>query len=151
MPGKPGSGGPVPKRSEDKAGHRTKAELNQITKANGAAEVEVPKPRRDWHPITKAWYKSLAESGQSQFYEPSDWWTAQYVAEAMSRSLKSQNGLISGQLFQAIMSASTELMVTEGARRRLRVELQRPDRDQGAESDGGGEVTLLDDYRDLYG
>lgn len=151
MPGKPGSGGRVPKRSEDKAGHRTKAELAQITKASGAERVEVPAARRGWHPIAKDWYESLAKSGQSQFYEPSDWWTAQYVAEAMSRSLKGAGaGKISGQLFQAVMGAATELMTTEGARRRLRLELQRPKGGDG-ESDGGGEVTLLDDYRDLYG
>jgi uncharacterized sodium:solute symporter family permease YidK len=68
------------------------------------------------------WYRSLAESGQSQFYEASDIAAAMYVAEAMSRSL---NGKLSSVMFAAVMSAMTELLTTEAARRRARIELER--------------------------
>ncbi len=46
--------------------------------------VAWPEPEDSWHRIAWDWYLSLGDSGQSQFYEPSDVATAQYVAEAMS-------------------------------------------------------------------
>lgn len=145
-----GERGPVPKRSEESLGHKTKAEKNAVSKAPGAAEVAVPAADEQWHPIARRWYESLAESGQSRYYEPSDWWTAQYLAEAMSRNLSNER--FSAQLFAAVMSGATELMTTEGARRRLRLELQRPAPEDAAEVDGdGASVTQLDEYRDLYG
>jgi hypothetical protein len=78
---------------------------------------------------------SLAESGQSQFYEPSDWAVARYVAEVMSRNLA--DGNMSAVMFAAVMSAMTELLTTEGARRRARLEL-------GTEATGGSAVGHAD-------
>lgn len=145
-----GDRGPVPKRSEESLGHKTKAEKSAVTKSSGAAEVPVPEADPRWHSIARQWYESLAESGQSRYYEPSDWWTAQYLAEAMSRNLDSDR--FSAQLFAAVMAGATELMTTEGARRRLRLELQRPQPDEApGEDEGGARVTRLDEYRDLYG
>lgn len=69
------------------------------------------------------WYLSLQKSGQRVFFENSDWAQAFYVAEAMSRSLRTSR--ISGNLFSAVISACAELLTTEGARRRVRVELER--------------------------
>ena len=40
------------------------------------------------HPAARRWFESLAESGQSAFYEPSDWATAYVLAETMSRELR---------------------------------------------------------------
>jgi hypothetical protein len=75
------------------------------------------------------------------FYEPSDWATAQYVAEAMSRGLESPR--FSAQLFAAVSSAMTELLTTEGARRRARLEIERgPVQDKEPAA-----VTALSDYR----
>jgi len=88
----------------------------------------MPDPDLTWHPVALEWFRSLGESGQATLYERSDWATARYVAEAMSRSLVA--GRFSGQLFAAIMAASTELLVTVGARRRLRVELERESTDE---------------------
>jgi hypothetical protein len=113
--------GPVPKPSNQRR-RKNKPQVPAAT-ASAGPKVAAPEPDPDWHPIAAGWFRSLAESGQSHFYESSDWATACYVAEAMSRSLKA--GRFSGQLFAAVMAASTELLVTEGARRRLRVELER--------------------------
>lgn len=92
------------------------------------------------------WFDALAESGQSQFYEASDWATATYVADAMSRNLK--QGRFSAQLFQSVMSAMTDLLTTEGARRRARVELERETGPDPAEQ---AHVTLMDSYRKAAG
>lgn len=121
MAGKPGSGGPVPKRSDQRR-RRNKPDV-PITQAAGAAVVPVPSVDESWHPIARDWFVSLGSSGQSAFYEPSDWQVARYVAQAMSENLSA--GRFSAQLFAAVMAASTSLLVTEGDRRRLRLELSR--------------------------
>lgn len=45
----------------------------------------VPDPDETWHPIATALYKSLAESGQSDFYQSSDWVFAYTVCDDLSR------------------------------------------------------------------
>lgn len=133
--------GPVPKRSAER--RRRNKEAGPIDSVEmPALEVEQPPADENWHPIALDWYRSLAESGQSRFYEPSDWQTARYVADAMSRNLDTTR--FSAQLFAAIMSAMTELLTTEGARRRARMEIERG---AGQEEKPAG-VTALDDYRD---
>lgn len=93
--------------------------------------VSVPPPQDHWHPIAKRWYEALAESGQSRFYEPSDWAYAVYVAEAMHRNLDA--GRFSAQLLATVTKAMSVLLVTEGDRRRMRLELERVDARQEAE------------------
>lgn len=109
----------VPKRSTQRR-RRNKVD---ITHAPSDFEWEIPEPDEDWHPVATQWYLALQKSGQRIFFENSDWAQAFYIAEAMSRNLC--NSRMSGQLFSAIISAAGELLTTEGARRRLRVELER--------------------------
>lgn len=118
-----GSRGPVGKRDAEKMGHRTKAEKAQTETVETAGEVLVPDVDPEWHPIAVEWYCSLAASGQSQFFEPSDWAAAFFVAEAMTRNLKSSR--FSSELFKGVWAAMGELLTTEGARRRVRVEVDR--------------------------
>jgi hypothetical protein len=101
--------------------------------------VPVPEPSDEWHPLARGWYSSLAESGQSAFYEPSDWQQAQVWATLLSRLLYADRP--SPEMAKAWQSGAAELLTTEGARRRLRLELTRP----GGEEDAG--VSELDDYR----
>lgn len=137
--GKPGVATHVPKRSEE----RRRRHKRDVDKAPGAAAVTIPNPHPQWHPIARRWFASLAESGQSRYYEPSDWAAAEYVAESMSRNLK-QGQRFSATLFASIVSAMNELLTTEGARRRVRIELERH---PGGEHPAG--VTALNEYRDM--
>jgi hypothetical protein len=139
MPGVPGSGGPVPKRSSQRHGHRAKADSEAVDRAPGAENVDVPAADGGWHHIARQWYESLAMSGQATFYEPSDWATAYLIAESISRDLKPQFVGISettgepiietipmkGASLAAYLKAMTALLVTEGDRRRARLELER--------------------------
>lgn len=77
----------------------------------------------DWHPLAREWFRSLAESGQSYMYEPSDWATARVLAELLSRALKA--GKLTASLIERWQVGATELLTTEGARRRLRLELEK--------------------------
>jgi hypothetical protein len=62
----------------------------------------------------------------------------------MTRNLN--DGRFSAQLFTGIWSAMNDLLTTEGDRRRVRMELQRPGSGEGNEG-----VTVLDDYRAALG
>jgi hypothetical protein len=139
MAGVKGAGGPVPKRSDRRLGHRAKAEAEAVEQAEGASDVEVPPSNGQWHPVAKRWFESLAASGQAVFYQPSDWATAYLVAESISRELKPQivgwndagdpirrHVPPKGASLAAWLKAMSSLMVTEGDRRRLRLELMRP-------------------------
>ncbi|AIA05413.1 hypothetical protein DC74_4941 [Streptomyces noursei] len=138
--------GPVPKRSDQRRGHH-KPEGPALVKAEAGKAPTIPRASGDWHPIAKRWFQSLKDSGQAQFYEQSDWLTAVYVAEAMSRNLGQAK--FSAQLFQSVMSAMTDLLTTEGARRRARVELERePAGEDAAEA---ARVTLMETYRRAAG
>lgn len=144
-----GERGPVPKRSEERLGHRAKDE--KPTQAPSATPRRIPMPRvpelDTWHPLAKDWYCSLEHSGQSIYYEFSDWMTARMVAEQMSRELEDKFVAVSdagepifvkapipGQSMNAILKAMSSLLVTEGDRRRASLELNRAanDRDEDA-------------------
>jgi hypothetical protein len=135
-----GSRGPIPKPSVTRRRRNTPV-VPTKTAARGAkkvASVVVPKPDRKWHPVARLWYRSLAQSGQTEFYQSSDWTLAFLIAESISRDLCPQvvgvteNGeviraevpLKSANL-AAYNHAFTDLLVTEGARRRASVELRR--------------------------
>ena len=111
---------PVPKRSDQRRRRNIEGRPDKVT-AEGA--VEVPDAEGTWHPVARDWFLSLAESGQSQFFEPSDWQHARYIAEAMTTNLNA--GKFSAQLFASVESAMNNLGSTEGARRRLRIEVER--------------------------
>lgn len=141
--------GPVPKRSEERR-RRNKPEgpeLAKVSADDGGAAFEAPEPLNHWHPLAREWYESLSESGQHVFYQPSDWQTARYLAEAMSRNL--DNERFSAQLFASVMAGMTELLTTEGARRRARVELER--RKAGDAEPAPAGVTAIADYRASIG
>lgn len=132
-----GGRGPVPKRSDQR--RRTNAPERPIEKVPTRFQAEPPAADVEWHPVALAWYESLAKSGQSAFYEASDWATAFLITESMSRDLKPQFvGLtdqgdlayesipLKGASLSAYLRAMAVLMVTEGDRRRLQVELEKP-------------------------
>ena len=104
----------MPKRSTER---RRRNKVPGETTVHREGEVKPPSLPKDTHAIARRWYQSLVESGQSEFYEPSDWAAALYVAEAMTRNLKAPR--FSAQMFGAIWSAMDDLLTTESARRRF--------------------------------
>lgn len=135
-----GSRGPVPKRSSARAGHRTKAE--QPDKVSVPGRVRVPPASRDWASEARAWYQSLRASGQSRWFEPSDWEFARLLARLLSDQMERDRP--SSEMVKAILSAMGDLGTTEGSRRRMRIEVER-------ESDPveSAEVAVLNEYRRL--
>lgn len=143
MPSVPGKGGALPKRSSERMGHRSKADM-ETEKLVIPGVVKVPTADPNWHKVAKSWYASLAESGQSVYFEPSDWAAAQFTAEAMTHTLDIGGAKISSSLFTAVWSAMNDLLTTEGARRRVRLELERTGKDDAKNAKN---AAVLDEYR----
>lgn len=76
-----------------------------------------------WHATARAWYESLGQSGQTVYYQPSDWMVAYVWAEVLSQQLVADR--MSAVMIQAWSSSASELLTTEGSRRRARLELER--------------------------
>lgn len=130
-----GSRGPVPKRSDQR--RRTNKDDALITKSAAAPNAAAPKADPLWHDLARKWYEALTVSGQAQWYEPSDWAEAQVWAHVLSEELERDK--MSAMMLVAWSAACSRLLVTEGDRRRMRLELERgkvsdPDEDAAVAS-----------------
>lgn len=132
MAGKPGRGGPTPKRTEARHGHRTAAEKVEVTQGMAGIVPIWPDAPAEWHSTAKAMYEGLKDSGQARYYEQSDVAMALYCCELMSDTLTGwtdSDGVdrrkINGQLVTAVMAGLQSLLATEDARRRAKLELTR--------------------------
>ena len=133
--------GPPPKRSAER--RRRNSPLAETVHVPGLS-VTHPEVDHRLHHLARDWYESLAQSGQAVYFEPSDWQAALVVARSLSKVLSAKK--LSAVAFAAVWAAMGDLMTTEAARRRLRVEIERVD----APDDDSG-VTKMDDYRDMVG
>jgi hypothetical protein len=87
---------------------------------------------------------TLGESAMSQFYDPSDWAFAWLTCEVLHEAMTTRNtmtGQLNATLIQAGFANLSRLGVTEGDRRRLRVEIE-----QGTPVDDP-KIAILDNYR----
>lgn len=130
-----GSRGQVPKRSDQR--RRTNKPDVPVTKGTAAPQAGPPQADPLWHGLARRWYESLTASGQSQWYEPSDWAEAQVWAHVLSQELEREK--ISAMMMASWSAACARLLVTEGDRRRMRLELERgkvsdPDEDAAVAS-----------------
>lgn len=114
-------------------------------------EYELEEPVCAWEPIVVEFWDAFTRSGQSIFYEPTDWLSAYVLMETLDRWLKPQDVKV-GQIgsageensggnisyifepkivampagvITAIYKALGDLMAMEGPRRKLRIELER--------------------------
>lgn len=114
--------GPVPKRDEERI--RRNKDVVETDVVEMVGEVEVPDlDLEDPHPLVADLYESLRDSGQSKYYEPSDWQQARLVCHFLDRQVRSSKP--SGQLLAVLHSMMTDLLISEGQRRRVRLEIER--------------------------
>ncbi|MFD8142625.1 hypothetical protein [Streptomyces sp. NPDC059708] len=116
--------GPVPKRSDEVMGkHRTKERVTKAPAAT-ASPTAAPQPASgadtSWHPLARAFYDSFGQSGQSFYFEPSDWEVLKILCDHMSVTLRGAK--LNGELFQAVLGQAEDMMTTEASRRRMRLE-----------------------------
>jgi len=139
-----GSRGPVPKRSDQR--RRTNQDEGPITKGRAAAGTAIPAASASWHPLAKKYFNALKLSGETQYFEPSDWAHAVVSMEILSRMLESSR--LSAQLYAAWTADTARLLVTEGDRRRMRLELER---EKPEDPDAEAGVAQMDAWRDRLG
>lgn len=156
-----GARGPVPKHSEQRRRRNKKqAKGSNASKPPKSTPAKPPRPDPAWHPVAKRWFKSLKDSGQSAFYQASDWAMAFVLAESMSRDLEEQVIAVpektgepvyakvpmKGASLSAYLKGMAALLVSEGDRRRAELELKRtPSSDPKAEQ--SAEIVSLDAVR----
>lgn len=117
-----GARGPVPNRSDQRV-RRNKPET-PVDKVVSIGAVAVPDlGLDDPHPLVTDFYDSLPASGQSKFYEPSDWQYARVALYFADQLLKSSRP--SAQLLVTVNQMLSSLLVSEGDRRRVRLEVER--------------------------
>ena len=135
--------GPVPKRSEERS-RRNKSENEGGVPLSKGDKVpfKVPPVDSSWHPRAKQWYRSLSRSGMRDYYELSDYEMARLLADALTEYYKRPTAM----MLATILQGMTSLGVTEGERRRMRIELEDP-----KEAETSASVTAIDTYRQQLG
>ena len=126
---------------------------------------ELDEPEWVWHSTAMLLWDSATRSGQSIFLEPSDWAALYMMCEQIHLGLKPRPVVIGEtedgpviQYMQVPMPGSTlgavnkmmaSLMVLEGDRRRLRVELDRK-KQRDAAASGGNVTSIVKKRADLF-
>jgi len=93
--------------------------------ASSNGPVNTPQADPKWKPKARSWFNSLKLSGQSVFFEPSDWATAVAAADAYDVFLRTSNASILAQFTRL----SERLGATVADRKRARIELEEPEPD----------------------
>ena len=120
--GSMGVKGPIPKRSDERVRRNVEDVPVETITAIGPVEIPelgIPKP----HPLIVDLYESMKNSAQSQYYEPSDWALARVTFHFLNKQLRSTKP--SAQMLASLFSQMTSLLLTEGDRRRVRIEIER--------------------------
>lgn len=113
--------GPVPKRSSERI-RRNKE--NDVEVISLAGPVNQPKLGiEDPHYLVKRLWNAAAESGQAQYYEPSDWATLEFALHFANQLLKSKRP--SPAMLQQVNTLFSNALLQEGERRRVRLEIER--------------------------
>lgn len=107
---------------------------------DGSEFREVGTDRSTWHPLAQRIYDAALSSAQAALYEPSDWAVLALLCESLSRDLRPQLAGVTqgensepiyermpvkGASLSAYLKGFTSLMMTEGDRRRMRLEVDR--------------------------
>ncbi|WP_109556969.1 phage terminase small subunit [Mycobacteroides abscessus] len=151
-----GTRGPIPKR-EDQRVRRNEQEI-PTEKVVAIGKVPVPDlGLENPHPFVVEFYESIRQSAQSNYYEPSDWQFARLTMYALNEELnavyqsgdnkgkKKPLGVMKLQVLNQMMST---LLLTEGDRRRVRMEIER---NPGPTADGGKVLTMADHFKQVLG
>ena len=139
-----GSRGPAPKRAAARI--RRNKDTPQPNTVATSGSVKPPPASGTWHPQARRWYRSLGKSGQSRYFEPSDWEFARLQAELLSLELRRFRPRAT--MISIIFAAMRGLGVTEGDRRRMSIEIERRADDVPEDDD---KVAVMDRYRRSLG
>lgn len=155
--------GPVSKRNAERVDTSHKERRNEEVESVTTPAPYLPPLEPDgspaWHPIAHELYLSFEQSGQSQFFQPSDWMQLYLLCESISRDLapqyvamvKTPEGErpvkmtlpLKGASMSAYRNQMAALMATEADRRRLSLELNKAIAEKPEQTPGEATVTDL--------
>lgn len=133
--------GPLAKRVEERR-RRNIVPGESVVEMHGP--VVIPPAREGWHPVATAYYEAFKDSGESLFFEPTDWTHAQFACELVTRALA--EGATAAQA-TAALAALKDLLPTETDRRKAKLQVTRI----LGESESENAPTALDQYRKVLG
>lgn len=124
-----GTRGPIPHRSDQRV--RRNQDEGPIEKISTIGPVRVPELGIAYpHQLVSDMYESLKDSAQSRYYEPSDWQYARLCMYLLNDMLSKER--ISSVMVASVNQMLTALLMTEGDRRRVRLEVERNQNAGGA-------------------
>jgi len=140
----------VPKRSDQRI--RRNQEDIPVDKVAAIGTVPIPDLAIDNpHPLVVDLYESMKVSAQKKYFEPTDWQVARLTMLALNQELtavytsgknEGKPRPLSAVKLQVIIQLMAQLLLTEGERRRARIEIERA-------SEGGNEGKVLN-VADLF-
>lgn len=127
---------------------------------------ELEDPEWVWHPTAMLLWESAQKSGQAIFLEPSDWAALYTMCEQVHLHLQPRPTVIGedsegepiiqylllpmpGAALASVQKMMSSLMMLEGDRRRLRVELERK-KQRDAAASGGNVTSIVKKRADLF-
>ena len=111
--------------------------------------AKAPNAKSRWSAEVKAYYKAARESGQSTFYQASDWQHLVLTLDLLNTELARSGGARAAAL-EVIFRQLSALGMTEGDRRAMRVELEDEVRTvEAAIEQLNDEMAARDAYGDL--
>ena len=137
--------GPLPNRTDDLSRERDANRNGRDPIKRGiSVPSSQPPANPEWDEVATMLYNSVGESGIREFYEASDWALLYLLCDDLSyiRHQKEETGKYTALIYQTVISALNGLGLTEGDRRRIRIEL-----DSQPEEEGEATLTIISDYQ----
>lgn len=121
----PKSGPTAKQRPEDRLGHRTAAELANVTTLNVRQEEPppvIPDPRPAWSSTARMMWDAFVTSPVREYYESTDYAACHFLCDLVTDC--QATGYRPGQLMD-IRMRMVDLMFTETARRAANIQINR--------------------------
>ena len=138
--------GPIGKRDEERV--RRNIPENQTETVTMIGTVKIPELgdmsyEGETHPLISEMYDAIKASAAVKYYEPTDWQFARLTLYTLNQELiasRHQGKPVGAMKLTAINQMLSALLLTEGDRRRVRLEIER----QPGDSPAGKVVNVTD-------
>ena len=126
-----GARGPIPKRDDERVRRNVPENPTETIQVIGTVQIpELGDVSYDGetHPIIIEMYEAMKESAAVKFFEPTDWQFARLTMLTLNQELiaaKQWGKPIGAMKLTAINQMLSALLLTEGDRRRARLEIER--------------------------
>lgn len=152
-----GARGPVSKRPGQKLGHpmysQAASEATRVPNQSPSGPTSQPElvfpDGSEPLEVTRGLWESMARSGQAELFQESDWYACMLMVFSIDRLVREamvKGTWKSAQLMQ-LRGMLSDMLATEAARRRLKIEVQQT---VGEQADSASSVSNLDVAREMF-